>query len=271
MDRSIAFIGAGNMGGAIALAACKAIPPTQVHIYNPTAAKSAVLAARCGCTVAPDATSAVSACHFTVLGIKPQITPQVLRGLLPALKNRVDAGLPTVLVSIVAGVLIADLATILAEADLTLPIVRVIPNTPAAVGEGLLLMTPSAAVSDDDYAALQEILAPAGMLETVPEPILAQAMAVYSCSPAFVYMFIEAMADGAVQAGLPRDMAQRYAAQAVRGAAAMVLESGQHPGALKDAVCSPGGYTIRGVAELEKHGFRAAAAQAVLIAGGAKL
>lgn len=121
-----------------------------------------------------------------------------------------------------------------------------------------MLLSPSALVTDAQYDALCDLLQPAGRLEGVSEAILTKAMSVFSCSPAFAYLFIEAMADGAVQLGLPRDMAQRYAAQAVRGAATMVLETGMHPGALKDAVCSPGGYTIQGVNELEKRGFRAA-------------
>ena len=270
MSESIAFIGAGNMGGALVEAICAGTHPSQVTIYDPSAEKVAALAKKTGCRTAPDGISAVRDAHYVVMAVKPQIFPSVLQELLPALQQNAAAGRPNVLVSIAAGIEISTIEQQLGAADLTLPVIRIIPNTPVAVGEGLLLLSPSTLVTDAQYDALCDLLQPAGRLEGVSEAILTKAMSVFSCSPAFAYLFIEAMADGAVQLGLPRDMAQRYAAQAVRGAATMVLETGMHPGALKDAVCSPGGYTIQGVNELEKRGFRAAAAQAVLVAGGAK-
>jgi pyrroline-5-carboxylate reductase len=270
MSNTIAFIGAGNMGGALAAAVCRGTTPESVTVFDPAPEKTAALRATSGCTVATSGADAISRSRYVVLAVKPQIFRTVLDKLLPALQTNAANGTPNVLVSIVAGISLAEIEQQLAEAGLTLPVIRVIPNTPVAVGEGLLLLSSSAQVNRTDFDDLCALLRPAGRLEEVPESILTKAMSVFSCSPAFVYLFIEAMADGAVQLGLPRDMAQRYAAQAVRGAAAMVLETGMHPGALKDAVCSPGGYTIQGVAELEKRGFRAAAAQAVLIAGGAK-
>ena len=270
MSESIAFIGAGNMGGALVEAICRGTSADQVTIYDPSKERMAALAEKTGCQTAESGAEAASRCRYVVLAVKPQVFPSVLQALLPTLQRNAAQGRPNVLVSIAAGIGLDAIEAQLATAQLTLPVIRIIPNTPVAVGEGLLLLTPSGLVTAGQYDALCALLRPAGQLERVSEDILAKAMAVYSCSPAFVYLFIEAMADGAVQLGLPRDMAQRYAAQAVRGAAAMVLESGQHPGALKDAVCSPGGYTIQGVAELEKRGFRAAAAQAILVAGGAK-
>ena len=116
---------------------------------------------------------------------------------------------------------------------------------------------------EEDVALLLEALAPGGLVSIIDESHIDAATPVFSCSPAYTYMFIEALADGGVMAGLPRDKAQKFAAQAVLGAATMVLETGKHPGELKDAVCSPGGSTIVGVEELEKSGFRAAAAAAV--------
>ena len=262
MTGTIAFIGAGNMGGAIAEAVCRGTAPEQVVIYNPTREKSEALAARCGCTVADSAEAAAAACRYVVLGVKPQIFDGVLRGLLPCLTPE------HVVVSIAAGVPLSRIEAILAEGGLENPVVRTMPNTPVAVGQGLMLLCPNekAQAHMDDLARL---LAPFGLVERATEREIDLGMAVFSCSPAFVYLFIEAMADGGVQLGLPRDKSQRYAAQAVLGSAAMVLGTGRHPGQLKDEVCSPGGYTIRGVHALEEAGFRAAAAEAVIIAGGA--
>ena len=262
MTGTIAFIGAGNMGGAIAEAVCRGTAPEQVVIYNPTREKSEALAARCGCTVADSAEAAAAACRYVVLGVKPQIFDGVLRGLLPCLTPE------HVVVSIAAGVPLSRIEAILAEGGLENPVVRTMPNTPVAVGQGLVLLCPNEKAEPfmDELSAL---LAPCGLVERATEREIDLGMAVFSCSPAFVYLFIEAMADGGVQLGLPRDKSQRYAAQAVLGSAAMVLGTGRHPGQLKDEVCSPGGYTIRGVHALEEAGFRAAAAEAVIIAGGA--
>lgn len=266
MNKTIAFIGAGNMGGAIVRAVCKAIDPEQVVIYNPTVEKSEALARETGCCVAASGAEAARAARYVVLGVKPQVLPGVLRDLLPTLRWAADAGEKQVLVSIAAGISIEALLDLLAEGDLELPVIRVMPNTPAAIGAGVLFLAPDARVSDEDYAGLEAILPECGLLEKTTEHILDMGSALAGCGPAFVYLFIEALADGGVQIGLPRAKAQLYAAQMVAGAAEMVLQTGKHPGQLKDEVCSPGGTTIVGVAELENRGFRAAAAQAVVAA-----
>lgn len=265
MNGTIAFIGAGNMGGAVAEAVCRIIDPAQVVVYNPTITKSEALAARTGCSVARSAAEAVQSCRYLVLGVKPQVFDDVLRGLLPQLQNTPD---PKVLVSIAAGISLAHIDSLLSEAGLTLPVVRTMPNTPVAVGKGLFLLCPNAAVTEDDMTELTRLLSGCGLVERATEREIDLGMSVFSCSPAFIYMFIEALADGGVQIGLTREKAQRYAAQAVFGSAAMVLETGKHPGQLKDEVCSPGGYTIKGVHVLEESGFRAAASEAVIVASG---
>ena len=262
----IAFIGAGNMGGAIVRGVCKAVDPADVVIYRRTRAAAEALAAETGCRVAESGEAAVSEAKYVVLGVKPQVLPGVLAELLPALKGETEAGRAPVIVSIAAAVGLEAIREILSSGGLDLPVVRVMPNTPAAIGEGVLLMAADETVSEEDYAGLEEALAPCGLLERVTEKQLDLGSAVAGCGPAFAYLFIEALADGGVQIGLPRDKAQLWAAKMAAGAAEMVLRSGQHPGALKDAVCSPGGTTIEGVAELEKRGFRAAAAQAVVAA-----
>ena len=264
--KTIAFIGAGNMGGALARAACRAIDPKEVVIYEPNAAAAAALAEETGCIAAASGAEAVRAAKYVMLCVKPQVLPGVLGGLVPALKDGIAAGEHRVLVSIAAGVQLATLAGILAAGGVELPTVRIMPNTPASIGEGVLLMAPDAAVTDEDYSGLTDALRCSGLLERVTEAQLDMGSAISGCGPAFVYLFIEALADGGVQIGLPRDKAQAWAAKMVAGSAEMVLRSGKHPGQIKDAVCSPGGTTIAGVAELENRAFRAAAAQAVVAA-----
>ncbi len=266
MNKTVAFIGAGNMGGAIVRAVCRAIDPAQAVIFNPTAAKAEALSRETGCCVASSGREAAGMAKYVMLCVKPQVLPDVLRDLLPTLRAAADAGERQVLVSIAAGIQLAALSGLLAEGGLDLPVIRIMPNTPVAIGKGIMLMTASGRVSEADYAGLEAILPQCGLLERTTERYLDMGSAVAGCGPAFVYLFIEALADGGVQIGLPRAKAQLYAAQMVSGAAEMVLQSGQHPGALKDAVCSPGGTTIVGVAELENRGFRAAAAQAVVAA-----
>jgi pyrroline-5-carboxylate reductase len=132
------------------------------------------------------------------------------------------------------------------------------PNTPAAVGKGMITYCSNALVQADILADFLADMAPAGNFDRLDESLIDAATAVTGCGPAFMYMFIEAMADAGVACGLPRAKAQQYAAATMAGAAEMVLQTGRHPGELKDAVCSPGGSTIVGVRTLEEHGFRGA-------------
>jgi pyrroline-5-carboxylate reductase len=140
------------------------------------------------------------------------------------------------------------------------------PNTPVSVGEGMILYATGETVTKAEEAELLDALAGAGRLSPLPEYLIDAGSAVSGCGPAFVDLFIEALADGGVACGLPRKQAVEFAAQMVAGSARLVLESGQHPGALKDAVCSPGGTTIQGVRALENAGFRGAVIEAVIAA-----
>lgn len=257
MEKTFAFIGAGNMGGAIIEAVCRAVEPKNVAVYDRDAEKVRALAEKTGCAAAADALSAVRSARYIFLCVKPKIEKRAVAEIAPAL------GDGKVVVSIAAGTTIESVKGMLSANGVELPVVRLMPNTPVSVGRGLILMARDSAVSDEDIAALREALAPGGMVEPVDESLIDAATPVFSCSPAYVYMFIEALADGGVMAGVPRDKAQRFAAQAVLGSAEMVLETGKHPGELKDAVCSPGGSTIVGVETLEKAGFRGAVAAAV--------
>ena len=243
MMETIGFLGCGNMGGAIARAVCKVADPKKVYLANRTTAKAQALAKELGCKVATNAEVAAE-CDLIFLAVKPQMMEALLAPLKFSLDERPGR---FVLCSMAAGLSIARIQEMAGE---DFPVIRIMPNTPASVGEGMI----------------QYCSSNAGRLDAVPENLIDAASCVSGCGPAWVYQFIEALADGGVACGLPRAKAQEYAAQMVLGSAKLVLESGQHPGALKDAVCSPGGSTIQGVRVLEEHGLRGAVMDAVLAA-----
>ncbi len=251
------FIGCGNMGGAVARAVCRGAGAQNVLLANRTAAKAQALAAELGCRAGTNEEAA--ACDFIFLGVKPQMMAGVLEALRPALAAH---GAPFVLVTMAAGLSIAQIRQL---AGRPWPVIRMMPNTPVAVGAGMIQYCCSGVEAPWRQAWL-EAMAPAGQLDEVAESLIDAASCVSGCGPAWAYQFIEALADGGVAAGLPRAKAQAYAAQMLLGSARMVLESGQHPGALKDAVCSPGGSTIQGVRVLEERAFRGAVTDAVLAA-----
>ena len=251
------FIGCGNMGGAVARAVCRGAGAQHVLLANRTAARALALAAELGCAAGTNAEAA--ACDFVFLGVKPQMMPGMLAELAPALAARQT---PFVLVSMAAGLSIEQIR---AMAGGRYPVIRMMPNTPVAVGAGMIQYC-HAGVAPQALEAWRAAMAPAGRLDEVAESLIDAASSVSGCGPAWAYQFIEALADGGVAAGLPRAKAQEYAAQMLLGSARMVLESGAHPGALKDAVCSPGGSTIQGVRVLEERAFRGAVTDAVLAA-----
>ena len=258
MMETIGFLGCGNMGGAIARAVCKAAEPKKVYLSHRTSANAHALAKDLGCTVATNAEVAAE-CDLIFLAVKPQMMEALLAPLKFSLDERPSR---FVLCSMAAGLSIARIQEMAGE---DFPVIRIMPNTPASVGEGMIQYC-SSNVTAEEEEAFRKIMAPAGRLDAVPENLIDAASCVSGCGPAWVYQFIEALADGGVACGLPRAKAQEYAAQMVLGSAKLVLESGQHPGALKDAVCSPGGSTIQGVRVLEEHGLRGAVMDAVLAA-----
>lgn len=245
------------MGAPLIQAACRAVGAEQVVVANRTRAKAEALAAELGCAVAEDNRVAAAQAEYVFLCVKPQMMEGVLSELVPAL------GDGQAVVSIAAGLTCETLRGWLAGAQGRPALLRVMPNTPAAIGRGMLALCAEAGTAEERLAGVEALLAPAGRVERIAEGQMDAFSAVAGCGPAFVYPFIEALADGGVKVGLPRGQAMTYAAQMVLGAAAMVLESGRHPGQLKDEVCSPGGSTIAGVAALEERGFRSAAIQAV--------
>ncbi|MDO4789267.1 MAG: pyrroline-5-carboxylate reductase [Johnsonella sp.] len=187
------------------------------------------------------------------LAVKPNVYDTVM-------KEAASLASGKIFVSIAPGKTIAYLEAGLGKET---KILRTMPNTPALVGEGITALCPNDKISEEDYRILEEIIGSFGKAERIDEKLFDAVVAVSGSSPAYVFMFIEAMADAAVLQGMAREKAYRFAAQAVLGSAKMVLESKKHPGELKDMVCSPGGTTIEGVAVLENKGMRAAVIEAM--------
>lgn len=250
------LIGCGSMGSALARAAARRLPASELLVANRTPQKAQALAAELGCRAGENAEVAAEA-DYIFLGVKPQMMQAVLQPLAAVLAARKT---PFVLVSMAAGLSRSQIRT-LAGGDY--PVLRIMPNTPAAIGHGMTLYSADETVGPQRLAEFLQMMEAAGRFDELEERLMDAASAVAGCSPAFVYLFIEAMADGGVECGLPRKKALEYAAAAVEGAAALVLQSGRHPGELKDAVCSPGGSTIAGVHALEASAFRGAVMQAV--------
>ena len=248
------FIGAGNMGGALARAAVKTVGGAAVAVACSTAEHSAKAAASIGCA-AETAEAILRESRFVFWGVKPQMFAGVTAKLAEDL-----AASDAVFVSMLAGVSLDRLAEMLGGEK---KIIRIMPNTPSAVGQGLMLVSANDRVTAEELAVFKALMAESGLLDDLPEQLIDAASAVSGCGPAYAYVFVEALADGAVKCGVPRAKAMRYAAQMLLGSASLLLETGEHPGALKDAVCSPGGSTIAGVAALEDRRFRGAAIAAV--------
>ena len=245
------FIGCGNMGGALARALAKTTKDILIADISPAAK---VLAEDLGC-VYRDNTAAASSCQRLFLGLKPQVLAKVVAPLGELLeKNK------PLIITMAAGVEISRVEQIIGT---KLPIIRIMPNTPVSVGKGMILYCRNELVDDDTLADFLQDMQYAGRLDAIDEHLIDAASALSGCGPAYMYLFIEALADGAVACGVPRAKAMEYAAATMAGAAEMVLQTGQHPGALKDSVCSPGGSTIAGVRALEQHGFRGAAMDCV--------
>jgi len=244
------------MGTALARAAALA-ESTAVYLSDKDAEKARAAAAEIGGEYC-ESDRIARECDYIFLAVKPNIIPAVASEI----SGIINKG--ATVVSMAAGVSLASLEAAFEGRDI--PIIRIMPNTPAAYGEGMMLWCKNQAVTDSAACGFLKIMARSGRLDEIPEKLIDAASAVSGCGPAFVYMFIEALADGGVECGLPRDKALDYACQTLIGAAKTVMESGKHPEALKDAVCSPGGSTIAGVHALEEGAFRATAADAVLAA-----
>ena len=245
------------MGGALAVALSKKVNANSIMLFDVCAEKANALGESIGGAKVTTAQDVAAECDYIFLGVKPQILPSVIVELGDVLAKRKDT---FALVSMAAGISTSAIERI---CKAPCSIIRIMPNTPACVGEGMILYCTNAATSKEQIDTFVSAMEMAGKLDRIDEGKIDAASALSGCGPAFVYMFAEALADGAVECGLARDKANIYAAQTLLGAAKMIIDTGKHPGELKDAVCSPGGTTIAGVHALENGAFRASVMDAV--------
>ncbi len=257
--KKLGFIGTGNMGGALILAASKSGGEKELLLADKLPEKAAALAEKTGGKLCDNKTVAREA-DYIFLGVKPQMLGELMEEIAPILAERKDR---FVLVSMLAAFTCERICD---AAEGNYPIIRIMPNTPAAIGEGMILYFANAKVTAEELEFFLCALEKAGRFSPLAEKLIDAGASVAGCGPAFVDLFVEALADGGVACGLPRAQALEFAAQMVAGSAKLILESGKHPGKLKDEVCSPGGTTIQGVRALEKGGFRSAVMEAVIAA-----
>ena len=255
----IGFIGSGNMGGAIARGIVKSgvVPGRDVYLYDVLPAASASLASDIGGTAVKTPEELTASAELFVLAVKPVYVKDALRACYAGLAGKA-------VVSIVAGLSGAALSKQLPEGARCL---QTMPNTPAMVGEGVTALCEENTLTQEELDFVRRMFSAIGRVYTLPARLIEAESAVAGSGPAYAAMFIEAMADGGVLLGLPRAQAMEMAAQTLIGTAKMMLESGKHPGAIKDMVCSPGGTTIEAVRALEKGAFRASTIEAVVAAG----
>ena len=251
----IGFIGMGNMGKAILQGALKEFPKTDFVFCAKTEATKLRVHEETGIDYADSNAECANRCKYLILAIKPQFYEEVLNAVRYMLTP------DHVIISLAPGRTIDQLKLNLGNDK---RIVRVMPNTPAMIGEGMTgISCRKEEFTDEELDVLTRIFSSCGKAEYIEERLMDAVVCASGSSPAFVYMFIEAMADAAVAQGMPRKQAYQFAAQAVLGSAKLLLETGMHPGELKDMVCSPAGTTIEGVRILEKNGFRSAVFEAL--------
>ncbi len=256
-DRKIGWIGLGNMASAMigGMLQKKIASPENIIGCARTDATKERIREKFGITVAQDNAQVAAQADILFLAVKPLCLPEVAEEIRGALRPE------TLIVSIAAGKTLDDLREALGGEERKL--IRCMPNTPAQVLEGCTGVCAAAGVTQEEQEEILSLLRSFGRAELVPERLMDVVVGVSGSSPAYVFLLIEAMADEAVAEGMPRAQAYRFAAQAVLGSAKLVLETGMHPGALKDMVCSPGGTTMQAVKVLEEKGLRGAVMDAM--------
>ncbi|WP_347562488.1 pyrroline-5-carboxylate reductase [Clostridium sp. BSD2780061688st1 H5] len=256
MRMKLGFIGTGNMATAMmgGIIENHIASPEEIIGADPFAPGRERVKEKYGIRVTADNNEVVKNAEVVILSVKPQFYADVIAGI------RDDVTDSHLIITIAPGKTLSWLAD---QFQKPVKIVRTMPNTPAMVGEGMTGACKNAYVTDEDMEKALSILNGFGKAELIPEQMMDAVVAVSGSSPAYVFVMIEAMADAAVSGGIPRSQAYKFAAQAVLGSAKMVLETGKHPGELKDMVCSPAGTTIEAVRVLEEKGFRSAIIEAM--------
>lgn len=257
ITQKIGVIGYGNMGSAILCGAIESgvIAPSQAYVYDVSSA-AMENAKKTGVNLASDLEDLCQKSDIILLGVKPQYTPEVLAECGKALDGKA-------IMSIIAGITVERLKNMI---DGNVRILRIMPNTPALVFEGAFALCSDNDFTDEELTSAKAIYESIGIVEMIPEHLIDAVCGLSGGGPAYVAMFIEAMADGGVKNGLPRATAYRLAAQTCLGTAKMILEKGIHPGQLKDMVTSPGGTTIEGCEALERGGMRYAVMDCINVA-----
>jgi pyrroline-5-carboxylate reductase len=258
ISKKVGFIGAGQMAEALARGFVKrgVVEAGDIYATDPAAGRKDVFKSF-GTNAVDTSSDVVKSAEVVFIAVKPQYVTQVLQEVKQHLTDR------HIIVSIAAGI---PLQTLKDGAGGDKRLIRVMPNTPCLVGETASAMCLGGAATSEDADVVQALFSAVGVIHRVDEKLLSAVTGLSGSGPAYIFLMIEALADGGVRAGLPRDIAQQLAAQTVMGSAKMVLETGKHPGVLKDMVTSPAGTTIAGVHELERAGIRAAFMNAVLAA-----
>jgi len=257
--RAIAMIGGGQMATALAEGFCRAglVSATDITVYDPVPAARERLAARVpGIRFASSGAEAASAARIVLLAVKPQQAVAACRECAAAL--RPDA----LVVSIVAGLTLHRLVELTGRAG----VVRVMPNTPCLVGQGVSVVCRTPEVAAPDLARVRGLLAAVGRVHEADESLMDAVTGLSGSGPGFVALLVDALADGGVKAGLPRPLALALATETLSGTAALLDQTGEHPAQIKDRVASPGGTTIAGLAVLEQRGVRGALIDAVVTA-----
>lgn len=266
-DFLIGCIGCGMMGGALIKAISQKVGGNKILLSDDDVEKAKQLALEIGASVASSNDQIIKKCSHVIIAVKPAFFSSVLEQIKDSYNERFNSNekneLP-VIISIMAGFSIEKIIEMSNNAGLSgdlQKIIRLMPNLPATVSEGMIALCveeKTSAELTEDVNFVKDILSKAGKVEQVPEKLMDAVTAISGSGPAYGFMFIEALADAAVSFGMPRNQAYIYASQTLKGAAQMVLETGEHPAKLKDAVCSPAGTTIEAVKILEQKSFKSA-------------
>ena len=251
----IGFLGFGNMAQAMAKGSLltESVAPQDIYACAKDWEKLCRNTQPSGMVPCHSAEEMIEQVDLVVIAIKPYMIPKVVPALHDLLTDKI-------IISVAAGYTYDKFNELMGD---DLHVLCTIPNTPISVGEGIIVCEQTHSLTADEFAAFEQLFSKSALIQPVESHLLSVAGTVAGCSPAFISMFLEALGDAGVKHGLPRALAYRLAGQALCGTGKMHVETGAHPGAMKDAVCSPGGTTIKGVSALEHHGFRSAVIDAI--------